>query len=216
MKFTKSISYKFVIIGLFALVIIGTGIFFVIKNGKQKNGIKEILSRIDYRVFACGEEIFLKNDTELLKVKRNGLFARSESGSVIADGVSLNADDMLLSSFIDATGGKLEYTNEQKTIFRIPTETGKREFRSGDLCGDKKADLYVIHHRVETGIKPWSIYSRIAWKYWDYGLTNNYGKVPPGDCFIFLFDSEDALDRPWPLCATHEEALASGELVLEK
>jgi hypothetical protein len=54
------------------------------------------------------------------------------------------------------------------------------------------------------------------WKYFDHVLTNNYGKVPPGDCFIFLFDSEDALERPWPRCASYEEALATGELILEK
>jgi hypothetical protein len=54
------------------------------------------------------------------------------------------------------------------------------------------------------------------WKYFDHVLTNNYGKVPPGDCFVFIFDSEDALERPWPRCTSHEEALATGELILEK
>lgn len=216
MKFIKNNFYKFGILSLLVTLFISASVFFVLKNKEWDKGMEKLLSRVDYRIFACGEEIFLKNDTESLKTKRNGLFARSESGRVIADGAPLNDDDMLLSSFIYATGGILKYTTEHKTIFRIPTEIGMHEFRSGDLCGGKKTDLYVIHHRVETGTDPWSIYSRIAWKYWDYGLTNNYGKVPPGDCFIFLFDSEDVLERPWPRCASHEKALATGELILEK
>jgi hypothetical protein len=204
------------LIVIFAILFVLLSVFWLSKNINQVKTKEPILSRTDYRIFACGEEIFLKNDTESIKAKRNGLFSRSESGSIIADGVPLNTDDMLLSSFIDAAGGILKYTTENKTIFRIPTKTGMREFRSGDLCGDKKADLFVIHHRVETGTDPWSIYSRIAWKYWDYSLTNNYGKVPPGDCFIFLFDSEDVLDRPWPTCFSHDQALKTGELILEK
>lgn len=215
MKFIIRNIRKLGIMGIVVLFIL-ISVFLMLKYKNQVSAEKRILSRVDYRIFACGEEIFLKNDAELLKVKRNGLFAHSELGRIMADGIPLNADDMLLSSFIDAAGGILEYTTENKTIFRIPTKTGMREFQSGGLCGGKKADLFLIHHRVETGTDPWSIYSRIAWKYWDYGLTNNYGKVPPGDCFIFIFDSEDALERPWPRCASHEEALATGELILEK
>jgi hypothetical protein len=186
---------------------------------KYKNRVlaeKRILSRNDYRIFACGEEIFLKADAKSLVTKRNGLFSRSEEGNIIADGVFSSIDDILLTSFFDAAGGTLEFSDKQKDVFRIPTETGLREFQSGDLCNGKKAELRVLHHRIETSTKPWSIYSRIMWKYFDHGLTNNYGKVPPGDCFIFIFDSEDALERPWPYCTSHEEALATGELILEK
>lgn len=177
---------------------------------------KRILSRNEYRIFVCGEEIFLKADAKSLITKRNGLFSRSNDGSIIADGVFSNIDDILLTSFVDAAGGVLEFSNEQKNIFRIPTDTGFREFQSGDLCNGKKADLYVIHHKVETSTKPRSIYSRIMWKYFDYVLINNYDRVPLGDCFIFIFDSEDALGRPWPRCASYEEALTAGELILEK
>jgi len=188
----------------------------LLKNRNQTLTERQILSRTDYRIFACGEEVFLKVDPESLKVKRNGLFMRSEPGNIIADGVPSSVDDILLTSFFDAAGGTLEFSDEQKNILRIPTETGLREFQSGDLCNGKKAELQVLHHRIETSTKPWSIYSRIMWKYFDHVLTNNYGKAPPGDCFIFIFDSEDALERPWPYCASHEEALATGELILEK
>jgi hypothetical protein len=137
-------------------------------------------------------------------------------GSIIADGVFLHGNDILLTSFFDAAGGIIEFSDEQKNILRIPTGTGLREFQSGDLCNGKKAELQVLHHRIETSTKPWSIHSRIMWKYFDYVLTNNYGHVPPEDCFIFIFDSEDTLDRPWPLCNSYEKALATGELILEK
>jgi len=212
---TKNIC-KLVIIGIFIILFALISTFLVLKNKNQVLAEKQILSRTDYRIFACGEEIFLKANSKSLTTKRNGLFARSKSGSIIADGMPSNIDDILLTSFFDAAGGTLEFSDEQKDIFRIPTEAGLREFQSGDLCNGEKAKLQVLHHRVETSTKPWSIYSRIMWKYFDHVLTNNYGKVPPGDCFIFIFDSEDVLERPLPRCVSHEEALATGELILEK
>jgi hypothetical protein len=212
---TKNIR-KLGITGILIILFILIFIFWVEKNKNQTLTERRILSRTDYRIFACGEEIFLKADMESLITKRNGLFAHSKPGSIIAAGMPLNIDDILLTSFFDAAGGTLEFSDEQKDIFRIPTEAGLREFQSGDLCNGKKAKLWVLHHRIETSTKPWSIYSRIMWKYFDHALTNNYGKVSPGDCFIFIFDSEDALERPWSYCTSHEEALATGELILEK
>lgn len=215
MKFiTKNIRKLGIIVSIILFILIT--VFFILKHKNQYSADRQILSRTDYRIFACGEEIFLKTNPELLKVKRNGLFAHSKSGSIIADGVPPSIDDILLTSFFDAAGGILEFSDEQKNILRIPTGTGLREFKSGDLCNGKKAELKVLHHRVETSTKPWSIYSRIMWKYFDHVLTNNYGNVPPGDCFIFIFDSEDTLKRPLPHCASHEEALVAGELILEK
>ncbi len=179
--------------------------------------MERLLSRVDYRIFACGEEIFLKVDEEALKTKRGGLFAHSKSGSVIADGFVINNEYVLLSSFFEAIGSSIiEYAPDYKSNLYLQTEKGVREFHPGDMCNGKEASLHVIHHRVETGTDPWSIYSRIIWKDKDYILTNNYGKVPPGDCFIFLFDSEDVLDRPWPTCPSHDQALKNGELILEK
>lgn len=216
MKLTKNNFYKFGILGFFVVLLICISVFLILKYKNQSSADRQILSRNDYRIFVCGEEVFLKTNPELLKVKRNGLFARSKAGNIIADGIAQDTNDILLSSFFEATGATLEYSDEYKTTFIIPTETGVRKFQSGDLCEGKEADFYMINHRVETSTKPWSIYSRIIWKYFDHVLTNNYGKVPPGDCFIFIFDSEDALENPWPYCASHEAALSTGELILER
>lgn len=216
MKFAIKKINKLWLIVIFVIIFVLITAFWVLKNRNQDLTERKILSRTDYRIFACGKELFLKADSESLITKRNGLFVRSELGSIIADGVPISNDDILLSSFFDAAGGTLVFSAEHKDILRIPTEAGVREFQSGDLCNGKEAKLYVLHHRVKTSTNPWSIYSRIVWKYFDHVLTNNYGKVPPGDCFIFIFDSKDVLERPWPRCASHEEALANGELILEK
>lgn len=158
----------------------------------------------------------MESDQELLNKKRSGLFAHSKSGSIIANGTPKSFNDVLLTSFFDATGGTLEITKEHTNIFRVPTKEGILKFQTGDLCNGKEADLYVLEHRIETSTEPWSIFSRIGWKYWDYVFSNNYGKVPPGDCLIFIFDSEDVLERPWPTCLAHDGALATGKLMLEK
>ncbi len=216
MKFIKNNFYKFVILGLLGTLLICISVFFVLKNNGQDLGKKRLLSRVDYRIFACGKEVFLKVDENDIKSKRNALFARSETGKIIADGIVANNDHIFLSSFFETVGSIIEYTTDHKSNLYLLTETGVQEFHTGDMCDGKKASLYLIHHRVETEKRPWEIYSRIIWKEKDYILTNNYGKVPPGDCFIFIFDSEDALERPWPRCTSHEEALATGELILEK
>jgi len=212
MNFVKNKFYNFFLIGLL-LVAICMSTFFVIKN---KKGKEALLSRVDYRIFVCGEEILLKVDKEDLKTKRNGLFVHSESGSIIADGLVASGESIFLSSFFKTVGSVLEYTTDHKSNLYLQTENGVREFHSGDMCNGKEASLHLIHHRVETGTTSWSIYSRIIWKDKDYVLTNNYGRVPPGDCFIFMFDSEDVLDRPWPTCPAHDKALANGELIREK
>jgi len=203
MRFIIKNIYKLVIISVVLLFIL-ISVFLILKYKNQLPSEKRIFSRNDYRIFACGEEIFLKEDVKSLTTKGNGLFLRSKNGSIVADGVFLNNDDILLTSFFDAAGGSLEFSNEQKNILHIPTETGMLEFQSGDFCEGKAADLYVIHHGVDISKKPWSIYSRIMWKYFDYVLTNNYNEVFPRDCFIFVFDSEDALKRPWPHCSSNE------------
>ncbi len=184
---------------------------------KDKVWIKgPVLSRTDYRIFACGEELFLEPNQKLLNKKSNGLFARSESGIIIADGMPKYTDDVLLTSFFEAAGGTLKITDEHKNIFRVPTKNGVLEFQSGDLCNEEEAELYVLKHKIETGIEPWSIHSRNMWKYWDHVFTNNYGKVPPGDCLIFIFDSDNVLDRPWPTCDSYDTAIATGKLILEE
>ncbi len=215
MKLTTKNNYKFWGICVFVIFIILSIIFWlIIKDRVWTEG--PILSKTDYRIFACGGEFFLKANTKSLSKKRNGLYARSESGSIIADGTPKWTDDVLLTSFFEAAGGTLKITDEHKNIFRVPTKNGVLEFQSGDLCDGEEAELYVLKHRIETSTEPWSIYSRNMWKYWDHVFTNNYAKVPPGDCLIFIFDSEDVLERPWPTCASHDDALTTGELILEK
>jgi hypothetical protein len=214
MKSITKNNYKWRFIVIF-VVFLSLFVVFLAVREKLPWTKGPILSKTDYRIFACGKEIFFEPDQLLLNKKRNGLFARSESGSIIADGMPKSFDDVLLTSFFDAAGGTLKLTKDHKNLFCVPTKEGVLEFKTGNLCDGKKADLYVLEHRIETSTEPWSIFSRIGWKYWDFVFSNNYGKVPPGNCLIFIFDTEDVLDRPWPTCAAHDEALAAGELILE-
>jgi len=79
----------------------------------------------------------------------------------------------------------------------------------------EKADrLYNFAHKNLSGLGTGD--EDIEWKYFDHVLTNNYSKTFPGDCLIFFFDTKDVLKRPWPRCASYEEALVTGELILEK
>ena len=216
MKFIKKNIYKSVIISTIIILFILVLVFFVSKNNNQFLIKKQIISKTDYRIFACGEEIFLKPDLKLLKTKRNSLFESSKPGSIIVSGAPSNIEDLSLASFFDAVGGALEFSDENKNFFAVPTESGLREFRSGDICNGKEANLYVLHYRVEASTKPWPVYSQVMWKYFDYILTSNYNKDIPSDCLVFIFDSEDVLDSPWPYCSSYDDALSTGELVLQR
>lgn len=216
MKFIKKNIYKLVIVSSVIIFFILVFIFFVSKNKNQFLTEKQIISKTDYRIFACGEEIFLKPDSKLLKTKRNSLFESSKLGSIIVSGAPSNIEDLSLASFFDAVGGALEFSDENKNFFAVPTESGLREFRSGDICNGKEANLYVLHYRVEASTKPWPVYSQVMWKYFDYILTSNYNKDIPSDCLVFIFDSEDVLDSPWPYCSSYDDALSTGELVLRR
>ena len=216
MKFIKKNIYKSVIISTIIILFILVLVFFVSKNNNQFLIKKQIISKTDYRIFACGEEIFLKPDSKLLKTKRNSLFESSKPGSIMVSGAPLDIKDLSLDSFFDAAGGALEFSDENKNFFAVPTESGLREFRSGDICNGKEANLYILHYRVEASKKPWPVYSQVMWKYFDYILTSNYNKDIPSDCLVFIFDSEDALERSWPYCLSYDNALVTGELILQK
>ena len=120
------------------------------KYKNQFSADRQILSRNDYRIFVCGEEFFLKVDEKDIKNKKNGLFARSETGKIIADGVVAKNDHIFLSSFFETVGSVIEYTIDHKSNLYLSTETGVHEVYTGDMCDGKKASLHLIHHRVET------------------------------------------------------------------
>jgi|GEM_PF-1173951 len=212
----KNIYFRLAIVTVIAVVFMLASVFLINSFRRWRNG--QVLSRVDYRIFACGKEIFLKPEEESPVGKGKGLFARSEQGSIVAKGKPRSIKDITLPAYFGAAGGALEFPtgNENTEIFRVPTSAGMREFRSGDQCNGKKASLHVLHYRVDASTKPWSVFKRIFWKYPDYVLQNNYGKVPPGDCLIFIFDSEDVSERPWPRCASLDKAIADGSLILKE
>ena len=94
MKLITRNNYRWGLIGVFTMLLILITVFITInKNRAWTKG--PVLSRTDYRIFACGEELLLQEDTESLAKKRNSLFARSESGSIIVDGTPTRTDDVL-------------------------------------------------------------------------------------------------------------------------
>ena len=212
----KNIYFRLALVVVIAAILMLAFTFLMISVRRYRNG--QVLSRVDYRIFACGEEIFLKPESGSPVEKGEGLFARSEQGGIVAKGKPHSTQDISLPAYFSAVGGKLEFPTESESteIFKVPTDAGMREFRSGDQCNGKKANLHVLYYRVDALTKPWSVFKRILWKYPDYVLQNNYGKVPPGDCLIFLFDSEEALERLWPRCASHDKAIAGGSLIMKE
>lgn len=174
-----------------------------------------VLSRVDYRIFFCGKEVFLEPAPHAPVAKGVGLYKRSKSGSIILDGTPTYSKDIQLPKFFVEVGGELRHRESapRQLLLKVPTKNGVEEFWSDDTCNGKSAYLTVLHHRVDSTTKPMSVHPRILWKYADYLFDNNYGRVPPGDCLILIFDTEDALKRAWPHCKAHNDAVKKGDLI---
>lgn len=164
-----------------------------------------VLSRVDYRFFACGEEYIVMPTADSEVGQGVGLYKRSTVGSMILEGTPKNVWDATLFAFFSAVGGELYFpTNHEGVMIRIPTDIGVVEFNNDHTqCSGKTAQLRVFEHHFLDSKDLDSLKESISWKYFDYLFQNNYGTVPPGDCLVFVFDTEEELEKNWPVCTAY-------------
>lgn len=166
-----------------------------------------VLSRVDYRFFACGQEYHMTPTADSDVGQSTGIFRRSTGKSMILDGTPSIGRDTSLMAFFEAIGGKLLFPVDHRGIMiKIPTESGILEFNnSHTLCENKKIELRVFRHHLIDPEDIDSLKESILWKYTDYSFRNNYGTVPPGDCLTFVFDTEEELEKNWPVCTAYRK-----------
>lgn len=166
-----------------------------------------ILSRVDYRFFACGKEYSIIPTVESPVGKGEGLYKRSSVGSIILDGTPNTGWDATLFAFFSAVGGSLYFPADHNGVMvRIPTDEGVLEFNNDNTqCDGKSAQLRVFWHHLLDSKDLDSLKESISWKYFDYLFQNNYGTVPPGDCLVFVFDTEEELEKNWPVCTAYRK-----------
>src|SRR3989338_5462928 len=112
-SFLKQIGFCTI---LLAIIVLGLVLFFAkqeeksvtLKSYPWNNG--ELFARNDYRIFACGEELFLKASSDSAVAKGEGLYAESVSGSIVARGTPKTYDNASLPAFFEAIGGGLYHS----------------------------------------------------------------------------------------------------------
>lgn len=166
-----------------------------------------VLSRVDYRFFACGEEYTIVPTADSEAGRSEGLYKRSSVGSMILEGTPRVGRDVTLSAFFSAVGGELYFlANHKGVMIKIPTDTGVLEFNNDHtLCGGKPSQLRVFQHHLLDAKDLDSLSVSVLWKYFDYLFQNNHGTVPTGDCLVFVFDTEEELGKNWPVCTAYRK-----------
>jgi len=132
----------------------------------------------DYQVWMCGERLDLKDP----KFPRNKigtpLLHEHDDDRIHVEGTPKDLEEASLSFYFRTIGGELEAGH-----LKYPTNDGKYlEMEEGDSCKNggqdslKKLKVYVNGERTEN--------------YEDYIIYPD-PNVPPGDCIIIIFDSND-------------------------
>lgn len=167
----------------------------------------QALSMVDYRFFGCGKEYFIAPTPDSDVGQGIGLYKRSANGTIILDGLPVAIGEAIVPAFFEAVGGLLYAPADHIDVkVRIPTDVGVLEFNNDHTqCVGKPAKLRVFRHHLLDPNDLSSLKESISWKYPYHTFRNNYGTVPPGDCLVFVFDTEEELEKNWPVCTAYRK-----------
>ncbi len=207
----KSDTLKKVLFGAL-LVAIALPTLYFIGSTVYLNTISETKGPVhwhaDFEIYACGQQITLAPPQSRFSNKvGTPTFHHHNDNRVHLEGVGVNLYDFSLSSFFSTIGG--EFTD---TSFRIPTSTGTKELRNGDLCQNKQAGTWQVFLYTLDSAHTTIFKQRKLAIYTDYILSPQE-KIPPGDCIIIEFDT--LKEKTEHLCTAYKVELQKGNLTVE-
>ncbi len=157
----------------------------------------------DFEVWACGQELELKDPTGRLSNKI-GSPSRHEHNDkrLHYEGVVVKQNDAALGSFIEVLGGEL---SDSRLVF--PTNTQIATYNNGAMCNGTPGQVQTFVYNTNKD----GTYSqhKLAAPFVDY-IMSPESQVPNGDCIIIEFDNvKEKTDR---MCQSYETALETGKL----
>lgn len=201
----KSESVKKILFGLMTAAIVLPTLYFTLStlylNFTSYTG-GPVHWHADYRIFVCGEEIFLKSPEGVFSNKvGTAVFHHHDDARIHVEGTVINPSDVSLSSFFMAIGGELTQTS-----FSIPAAEGLLQVNNNDLCpngseGEWQTFLYKTEGVVATQTK--------LEHYAGY-VPSPEVNIPPGDCLIFEF--AESKEKTENICSFYEIEQDKGEL----
>lgn len=156
----------------------------------------------DFRIFQCGEELDVINPVGLSNRVGSPLIHEHGDNRIHIEGTILSRKDYTLGSFFEEIGGALD-----ENSLSFEAENGFIVLKNGDLCPHGKSGiLNVFLWSTENGVARQSKMRNFA----DYGISPR-SRVPPGDCVIFEFSSEEKLFTNY-ICEQYAVAESRGDI----
>jgi hypothetical protein len=155
----------------------------------------------DYEIWNCGENLDIKDATGLSNRIGSPVLHDHGDNRIHIEGVVVNYEEASLKSFLRVIGGEL---NQGK--LKVPVNDGVIEMVDGQNCPNGSGTLQVFVYKT---VDNTATQEKLT-NYPGYVLSP-HTIVPPGDCVIFEFDSEqkETTDK---ICETYEIALDKGVL----
>ncbi len=156
----------------------------------------------DFELWHCGTRLDLIDPTGLMNRVGTPVYHEHNDDRIHVEGVVWQQKDVHLSRFFSVIGGFLA-----QDLWRVPTDSGIVEARTGDLCPDgTPGELQVFAWQTQDG----KAVQRKLDEFTTYVMSPN-PLVPPGDCLIIEFGPrKDRTDR---ICTTYRIALEKGALL---
>lgn len=127
----------------------------------------------DYQVWACGEKLDLIDPEGISNRIGSAVFHEHDDNRIHIEGTITDWEDINLGEYFEVLGGEL---SEGHVVY--PTVNGIMDYKEGDACNNDAGSLkvYVNGNLIED--------------YENY-LVYPDSYVPPGDCIIVKFDSDN-------------------------
>lgn len=156
----------------------------------------------DFRIFQCGEELGIINPAGLSNRVGTPLVHEHGDNRIHIEGIILSQKDYTLGRFFEEIGGAL---GENSLAFEA--ENGFVVLKNGDPCPNGKLGiLNVFLWSAENGVA----HQSKIFDFVNYGISP-HSLVPPGDCVIFEFSSEE---KPFTdhICEQYSMAESLGDI----
>jgi hypothetical protein len=192
-------SHSHILFGLIVAVVSATSIF-LIGSTVYLNTVSSSKGPVhwhaDFEVWACGEELELKDPDGFLsnKIGTNVLHEHNDK-RIHQEGVVVNERDASLGNFMNVIGGQVT-----GNTLVLPTNENTLSYVNGQACGEEPGEVQVFVYKTTDDDHYYQ--EKIASP--ENYVMSPYSGVPPGDCIIIEFDNYK--ERTDKLCRSFKVA----------
>ena len=179
-EFFKTTVFISIVVAALAVTFYLAGATIYVNQNSETGG--PVHWHADFRIFSCGVEKQMIEPSGLgNRIGRTDLHEHGDK-RIHVEGVVVQKQDVSLSEFFRVIGGSLENGR-----ISFPGREKHESFADGDKCADgQEGKLQVFLYKTEGK----QITQTKLTDYFSYVLSDE-SKVPPGDCIIFEFGSEE-------------------------